>query len=465
MKYLLFGTGEYYQRYKKWFDKNDITALLDNSKDKQGAYIDGIKVYSPQEGVKLAYDAIVILSFYIKEMKAQLIALGADESRIYHFFDLRKLLGGKAARRPVQYYGNAEGVFSRRSEYRKKILLLSHDLTLGGPALALYHAAKLLKGDGYGVVLASMMDGPLRSAITDEDIPVVIDENLQIETMNEAEWTWGFDLIFCNTFVFYVYLSERKTDIPVIWWLHDSLFFYDGADKEVLRTIDLRNMRVVSVGDVPEKAMHRYNPSMEIGSLLYGVSDMRREPTDAGRDGKIKFLTIGYVESRKGQDILLEAIKLLHGEMLEKCEFCFVGNDTSLLAGRIKEEIRHIPQVKMTGTVGRKQIEALLNGADALVCPSREDPMPTVAAEAMMHSVPCILSDVTGTSAYIKDGVDGIVFPAGDKDALAEKLRWCITHKDGLKEMGKQSRKIYESYFSMDVFKKEFLSLVEKAMG
>lgn len=35
MKILLFGTGEYYQKYKKWFDKENIVALLDNDKDKQ----------------------------------------------------------------------------------------------------------------------------------------------------------------------------------------------------------------------------------------------------------------------------------------------------------------------------------------------------------------------------------------------------------------------------------------------
>ena len=27
MKYLLFGTGEYYQRYKKWFAKDNIAAF------------------------------------------------------------------------------------------------------------------------------------------------------------------------------------------------------------------------------------------------------------------------------------------------------------------------------------------------------------------------------------------------------------------------------------------------------
>ena len=63
MKFLLFGTGDYYERYKKWFSREDTLALLDNSLAKQGTWIDGIRVLSPEEGVKQPYEAIVILSF------------------------------------------------------------------------------------------------------------------------------------------------------------------------------------------------------------------------------------------------------------------------------------------------------------------------------------------------------------------------------------------------------------------
>jgi len=66
MKLLLFGTGDYYNRYKKWFVHQEIVALLDNSKQKQYTWIDEIRVLPPEEGVKLSYDAVVILSFYAK---------------------------------------------------------------------------------------------------------------------------------------------------------------------------------------------------------------------------------------------------------------------------------------------------------------------------------------------------------------------------------------------------------------
>ena len=191
MKYLLFGTGDYYERYKKWFDKKDILALLDNSEAKQNMLLDDIPVLPPQEGVKLPYDGVVILSFYVRQMRSQLLSLGVPENRIYHFYDLNRLIYNRERKKPVRYYdgmGRESGTAPGPEEAGKKILLLSQDLTLGGPAIALFHAAKALVKHGYQAVYASMLDGPLREQLLAAGIPVIVDVNLQIETMREADW-------------------------------------------------------------------------------------------------------------------------------------------------------------------------------------------------------------------------------------------------------------------------------------
>ena len=117
----------------------------------------------------------------------------------------------------------------------------------------------------------------------------------------------------------------------------------------------------------------------------------------------------------------------------------------------------------MTGTVDRDRIKQILKNADVMICPSREDPMPTVAAEAMMHSIPCILSDAAGTAEYVRDGVDGFIFPNGDIRALSAGIQWCIDHSQKLSEMGIRARKIYEKYFSMKVFEEKLLDIVDEA--
>lgn len=462
MRYLIFGTGDYYQRYKKWFAPEEVVALLDNATDKQETYIEGVRVLSPEQGVRLVYDAVVILSFYVKAMKQQLMDLGVPEDKIYHFYDLHELICSKKDgqtveyKKPVQYYGWSENI-----EKSAAILLLSHDLTMGGPALALYHMAQVLRKQGREVVMASMLDGPLREVLTAEGIPVIVDVNLQVETMREAAWTWDFSLVVCNTINFHVFLSERNVDMPVIWWLHDSSFFYDGVNPKRLCGISRKNLKICAVSPVARCAVMKFLKDMLIEDLIYGVTDETRGIQNKNYvEDKVCFVTIGYIEARKGQDILAQAICDLPENIRGKASFYIVGQDASQMAKQIKEMANNIPEVYITGVLGREKIHAILDEADVLVCPSREDPMPTVAAEAMMHGVPCILSDVTGTAKYIQDGVDGIVFCSEDVRQLAEKIIWCVENRQKIADMRISARKVYEEIFSMEAFEKNLLRIM-----
>lgn len=90
--------------------------------------------------------------------------------------------------------------------------------------------------------------------------------------------------------------------------------------------------------------------------------------------------------------------------------------------------------------------------------------MPTVCAEAMMHDVPCMVSDVTGTADYIEDGVSGLVFVSEDVQGLNEKIMWCVNNRADLKRIGKNARKVYENHFSAGVFEQRLLEMVGKAL-
>ena len=462
MKYLLFGTGDYYQRYKKWFCKDEVVALLDNSQAKQNAMIDGIRVLSPEEGIKLDFDRIIILSFYVKAMKQQLLELGVSEDCILHFYDLHQIINVRNYQDDALFYGNADKVIFDRTE-KKKILLLSQDLTLGGPAIALLHVAEVLIKHGMTVVYGSMLDGPLQETLLEKNIPVVVDNKLQIAKMSEIDWLQDFSMILCNTINFHVFLSERNTRIPIIWWLHDSLFFYDGVKKDNLSVIDRTNLRVISVGPVPQCAIQSFLSDLEVGNLIYGVEDTI-DVVKRNKTGKVCFVTIGYIEARKGQDILMEAVHNLPVEIREKAVFFYVGQDSSLMAQRIKEEIEDVPEVVVTGVVDRGKIDEILEEADVLLCPSREDPMPTVAAEAMMHSVPCIVSDVTGTAKYITEGVDGFVFESENVEELVKKIVWCIENSNKLIAMRANARRLFEKTFSMEAFERNLLDVVNDVL-
>ena len=139
-----------------------------------------------------------------------------------------------------------------------------------------------------------------------------------------------------------------------------------------------------------------------------------------------------------------------------------MGQDTSLLAQRIKRDAQSIPEVVFKGTVGRDEIKMILSETDVLICPSREDPMPTVAAEAMRQSTMCLVSDATGTSEYIHHKEDGLVFENENVSQLALDIAWCVENKNALREMGKNARSIYENVFSVEVFERRLMEVIEE---
>ena len=180
---------------------------------------------------------------------------------------------------------------------------------------------------------------------------------------------------------------------------------------------------------------------------------------------KIHFVTIGYIEWRKGQDVLIEAFSLIPDELKEKCELLLVGQDSSAMAQELKVRIEKMPQISMCGKVDREKIKEILQDTDVMICPSREDPMPTVAAEAMAFGKPCILSDSTGTAGYIVDGENGFVFENEKVEHLTEKIIWCINNVDKIGEIGEKAKKTFDKTFSAKVFVDNFLSCVKEMIG
>jgi len=60
---------------------------------------------------------------------------------------------------------------------------------------------------------------------------------------------------------------------------------------------------------------------------------------------------------------------------------------------------------------------------DVFVLPSLYgEGLPMVVLEAMANAVPVVASNVEGIPEAVRDGVDGMIFEAGDAEDLANKL-------------------------------------------
>lgn len=331
MKIVLFGTGDYYNKYKKWFAPGDIVALLDNNSDKAGLTLDGYPVLLPENIIDLYYDYIVILSVHEKEMRKQLIDLGVEDDKIIASTQLFR--HPEITRTQIEAQLFLPDSISREDfdsvSKGDIILLMSYDLNLNGASLALYYAAICLNEAGYQVIVASWDDGQLRGMLNNKGIAVIVDQNLELRTEKQITWVRGYKKVLCNTLMYYNFLSDRDMDEKYIWWLHDPEIFYENLDKKILESISLNNLYVYAAGRIAASAVEKYIPGVEAKLLLCGIPDTEVHKL---KSQQIEMAVIANVQEYKGQDILIDALKELSTDELQQLHVRIIGNLDSVYA-------------------------------------------------------------------------------------------------------------------------------------
>src|SRR5262249_32477458 len=72
--------------------------------------------------------------------------------------------------------------------------------------------------------------------------------------------------------------------------------------------------------------------------------------------------------------------------------------------------------------------------------PSRNDSYAMVVPEALACGVPVLVSDMVGAKTLVTPGRDGWIVPAGDGEALARQMAWCVAHRDAVRGMREACR-------------------------
>jgi len=353
---------------------------------------------------------------------------------------------------------------------QKKILVYTHELSLTGAPIVLTHAVRILKEEGYQILVVCPEDGVLKRHFLRDGIPVVIlgDVEKQTEWLDYAR---DFDLIFVNTVVPFRQIERlREFPVPVLWWLHDARSGYEDYLRHVLPETLGSNIHTFSVSRYADDVVKTYRPKYKTDLLLYGLKDeapqleQKLVPIEGAEDRKV-FVSVGTVIHRKGQDILAQAVRLLPEEVRKQCLFLVIGKciDTEIYRTLTDLQEAFPEEVRLIASVDHDEIFALYKQAAAVICSSRDDPLPTFMAETMMVSGVCICSENTGTAAVIRNGENGYVYHNDDPAELADCIRQVAACTD-FQALKQQSRKTFEEVFSMDIFRRNLLACVNRCI-
>ena len=183
-----------------------------------------------------------------------------------------------------------------------------------------------------------------------------------------------------------------------------------------------------------------------------GLDDAFLDAPERSSIGSTQLLCVGRLCEQKGQLLLVEAMALLAQRGIRP-NLLFVGD------GDMRPEIERAitdhglcDAVRIGGYMSGEQIRAELSRSAAMVLPSFAEGLPVVIMEAMALGCPPISTMIAGIPELVRDGVDGLLVPAGDVQALADAIeRFLALPAETVETMRRQGRaRVRERHSSAD---------------
>lgn len=172
-------------------------------------------------------------------------------------------------------------------------------------------------------------------------------------------------------------------------------------------------------------------PAAKVHAVPLGADLGLFAPGPGGGAGPV-FLFAGAAIHRKGFDLLTAAFARVAAEV----------PGASLRVAGPHGELTHLAGAAtvLAGPTDQAGLARELGAADCLVLPSRNDSYAMVVAEALACGTPVLVSDHVGAKDLVREGVNGWIVPAGDGEALAERMLWCARDPQAVRAMREACR-------------------------
>jgi len=239
-------------------------------------------------------------------------------------------------------------------------------------------------------------------------------------------------------------------------WLMPNV--YNGASAIIANSKNTKSL--LEHTGVRSNTIRIIHPGVDLASLESGKG-LSRQIRDQHRLGQSPVLLIvGRLQRRKGQDMVIKALPLVHQKFPEtKCLIVGTGQEEAYLK-HLAGEVGVASSVVFAGQVQDRELGGYYAACDLFVMPNRQidedvEGFGIVFLEAAAMGKPVIGGRSGGTDDAILDGVTGLIVDGEKIEDVASAIISLLSDTGMARTMGENGRRRAQEGFSWDgVFRK-----------
>ena len=200
--------------------------------------------------------------------------------------------------------------------------------------------------------------------------------------------------------------------------------------------------------------------------IYVGADDTVFRPLDAGPErSPIEVLFYGSFLALQGPDVIIDAAREIENKEIQ---WVLLGDGD--LRARLEERSRNLPNIRFEPWTPYEHLPRRLSRAHILLgifgtTPKAAMVIPNKVFQAMAMARPLITRRSEAFPHQLRNSeVIGWV-PPGDARALADKVTEMAADPNGLIERGRQTRQLYDEYFSLDHIRSQLQTALDKVMA
>lgn len=307
---------------------------------------------------------------------------------------------------------------------------------------------------GIWTVIATMMDSPLgrryalRRVTTHRDGGAAaklgqavagIATVAGILARRRADLVWvhtSADASFRRKAVVTALARLRRT--PVVMHSHASGMadYYrraSGPERAMVRTTLRSADLVIALGTAWRRALTDMTPC--VITCVMNPVEVPPLPAERAHIPSGPIVCTGRLGERKGSLVLVRALALL-GERYPDARLVLAGDGDRAPVRAEAERLGVADRVELPGWVGHDEVDGLLDRAGVFALPSRNEGLPVALLEAMARGLPCVVTPVGAIPDLVEHGVDALLVPPDDPEALAAAFSRLLDDPEAARAMG-----------------------------